>query len=265
MAETSKAREFIRQAQIAAKPPPLAATTNAVQVAFDSARDQAVVVGSDVISFVSGVDEETRKAISNSALLAQLVADRQVEDHSDIQAWFEAYFSVLRNIGWVVQQDEFAEYSTQDVGTDVQKAILDVAATFLGGVPGAVAVVEATLKALTSLGNDSDWITIFNRESQHARTAQFQIALARQDPEQGLLVESIAFGVEATETITTVIFFKLHEQQATLRRRTGRASINTGSLDDLAPAIREKVRAFQTSYITGLPDLGPALASQERT
>jgi hypothetical protein len=46
---------------------------------FDAARDQAMVVGSEVVSFVQGITAEQRSDIVNSALLAQL----REEDRAD--------------------------------------------------------------------------------------------------------------------------------------------------------------------------------------
>ena len=54
---------------------------------FDTAKNQAAVVGSEVVSFVSGVTAERRDAIVNSSLLAQLVAKQKVSDPDRIYDW----------------------------------------------------------------------------------------------------------------------------------------------------------------------------------
>src|SRR5262245_25002449 len=73
--------------------------TDTVAIAFDSAKTQAAVVGSDVISFVTGVTPERREAILQSALLAQLAAKKKVSDPTRIYDWYDTYFEVLTMVG----------------------------------------------------------------------------------------------------------------------------------------------------------------------
>lgn len=69
---------------------------------FEKNKNQALVVGSGIISFVRGVTPERRNDIVNSALLAQLVANKEVDDPSDVIAWYKVYFKTLSSIGWVI-------------------------------------------------------------------------------------------------------------------------------------------------------------------
>lgn len=54
------------------------------------------MVGSGVLSFAKGFDEDMRKAISDSALLAELVADKRADSKADPAGWFKVYAEVLR-------------------------------------------------------------------------------------------------------------------------------------------------------------------------
>ena len=56
---------------------------------------------------------------------------------------------------------------------------MKVAASLLGPAATTLAVVQATLDALKSMSADSPWITLFNRESQSAKTARFQVTAGR--------------------------------------------------------------------------------------
>ena len=79
-----------RRTRDAAVPPTV------VDLSFDTAKNQAAVVGSQIVSFVSGVTVERREAIVNSSLLAQLVATKKVGDPSRIYDWYDAYFDRLK-------------------------------------------------------------------------------------------------------------------------------------------------------------------------
>ena len=208
------------------------------QVELDAMKNQALVVGSEVVSFVNGVSAERRQDIINCALLAQLAADHTVTDRENVFEWYETYFSVLTNLGWVIQDKGFASYEEKADGLEAHEAILKVAAVLLGGAPTALAIVTSTIEAMKSMEKDNPWITIFDRESRTARTARFQIALAENDAAGQFMVSLMAFGLRADSTITQVLFFKIRSTSATFKHCSGKVTIN----EDVLTGIREKIR-----------------------
>lgn len=223
---------------------------------LDKAKDQAAIVGSDVISFVKGVTTEKRQAILDSSLLAQLVAKKKVGDPTQVYDWYDAYFDVLSNIGWVIQDRGFANYAESSEGFEAHEAILQIATSLLGPGATTLAVVKATLDGLKSLQNDSPWITLFNRESQHANTARFQVSLAHEGENEDFLVSLMAFGLEANAKVTQVLFFKFKSNNAKLRHLSGKVTINSEVLTSVQPKIAAKIAAFQDDFIRGLPEIG---------
>lgn len=249
------AREYVAAADLPAPPRQGLEPLEAVSLAFDQAKAQATVVGSDVISFVRGVTPEKRRAVVSASLLAQLVAKKRVADPRQIYDWYDAYLDVLSNIGWSIQDRGFAEYHEERQGFEAHEAILQVATTVLGPAPAALAVVKATLDALKSMSADSPWITVFNRESQHANAARFQVSLVEEDSDEQFMVALMAFGLEARATVTQVLFFKLRSTEAKLRHLSGRVTIDSHILAGVQDDVERKVAAFQRDYIRNLPDL----------
>lgn len=129
------ARSFVRQAQLPPTSKSPIAVPRGVTTALETGKNQAAVVGSDVVAFVTGVTAEHRVAIANSALLAQLVATTKVPDRRQVYDWYEQYFKVLENIGWATQQVSFAEYTEKADGLEAHEAILQVATGLLGRAP----------------------------------------------------------------------------------------------------------------------------------
>src|SRR3954451_7794009 len=107
-----------------------AAATEATEV-FDTAKAQAQVVGSGLFSFAQGVTPQVREAISNSALLAQLVANKQTSLEEDPIKWYGAYQQVLQNIGWALQDAGWNDYTTEGNAAEVHQKIIDVLAVAL--------------------------------------------------------------------------------------------------------------------------------------
>lgn len=256
MSTVANARAFVQQAALPDAPRTRAAEPLAASDApLVTGKNQAAVVGSEIVSFVSGVTAERREAIINSALLAQLVAKKRVPDATRVYEWYDAYFDALTNIGWVVQDRNFAEYHEESENFEAHKAILSVATALLGATPAALSLVKTTLEALQSMNASSPWITLFSRESQTARTARFQVTLAEQEPSGQFLVSLMAFGLEAQSTITQVLFFKARKNEVRLRHHSGRVTINTAVVDAIRDDIKQKLADRARQYVKTLPDL----------
>jgi hypothetical protein len=255
----SRAREFVSQAALP-EPPPLDFDVAKAGPAFDfdAAKQQASVVGSDVISFVVGVTPAQRRDIVNASLLAQLVAKKKVahpETLQQVKEWYDDYFDVLSRVGFVIQHQDFAEYQEKSESFEAHEAVLDVAATLLAGSPGALILVKTTLNALKKMSADTPWITLFNRESQSANTARFQVSLVERDENAQLLMSLIAFGLEARTRLTQVLFFKFHKNDVTLHHHSGKVTINASLLEGVRDQIAGKLIAYTNDYIKGLPEL----------
>jgi hypothetical protein len=200
---------------------------------FNAQKNQAMVVASDIVSFVKGVSSERRQDIVNASLLAQLVANKKVPDKSNIIEWYNAYFDVLEN-----------------------EAILKVASVFLGAAPAALAVVISTLEALKSMDSSKSWMTIFDRESKHVKTGHFQIALAEQGDNDQFFVSLMAFSLKAESTITQILFFKIRNDGVELKKCSGKVTINDEVLSSIRDQVKQKITAHSNDYIAKLPDLG---------
>jgi hypothetical protein len=254
---TTRARDFVRTAELP-EAPPLRFDVTKAPVDFNAAKAQATVVGSDVIAFVKGVTPEQRSDIVNASLLAQLVAKKKVPEPASlqqVQAWYDAYFDALSHIGFVIQDKGFSEYREDSQSFEAHEAILKVAAVLLAGSPGALALVKTTLDALKSMQADSPWITVFNRESQSANTARFQVSLVDRQGDGPLMLALMAFGLQASNRLTQVLFFKFRSNDVTLAHYSGKVTINAPVLSAVRDQISGKLVAYATDYIAGLPEL----------
>ncbi len=217
---------------------------------FDAFKSQAMVVGSEVVSFVKGVSVERRQDIVNCALLAQLAADSKVKDRAKLIDWYDVYFDVLTNLGWVIQDKGFAAYEEEANGLEAHEAILKVATVLLGATPTALAIVTSTIEAMKSMDADNPWITIFDRESRSAEAARFQIALAEQDANGQFMVSMMAFALKAEFALTQVLFLKIRAENVSLKHRSGSVTIN----EDVLAGVRDKIRAKLIGRTSGFVD-----------
>jgi hypothetical protein len=255
--ELDNAKAFVNSVDLAGTPRNIVSQSAATEAssAFDQTKTQTQVVGSGIFSFAQGVDAMVRESISDSALLAQLVANKRFNFEDAPHEWFKAYADVLQNVGWTLQEGSWSDYPVSGTGAEVNEKLIEVMTAILAPASGALSIITSTINALKAMSPDSSWITIFSRESQRAKIARFQTGLVDKDPTGDVFVALAACVVEAKNDITQVLFFKFKQAEAKFSAYSSKVSINRAALVDLGPAIRSKVRAYQTDYLSGIKDI----------
>ena len=211
--------------------------------------EQAVVVGSHLQTFTGGVSADARLTLEDAMLLAQLRAKKLA--HEDAEGWYREYFDVLTRIGLVVEERNFVSTDTALVQADVEKVVLELAASLLGGpATTAFKIVAATLQALEQLDESSPAVTIFRRET-HRQAGRFQVSAVEQD-DRGLGVALMAFTLDASTSTTQVLFFKKKAEEARLRHLSSRLVVNQRALEAVAAQIAAKVVDYTDGYVRQL-------------
>lgn len=248
----AQARQFVAGVELPPPPRHLKSRESTQPLQLVKEKTQALVVGSDVISFVRGVTAERRQDLVNASLLAQLVATKRVPEPTDVNAWYEAYFDVLKNLGFIIQDRHLATYSEQSADFEAHEAILKVAATLLAGAPAALEIVKTSLEALKT---DGPWLTLFTRESQSAKTAKFQVTLAHEGEGDQFLVSLMAFTLEAESALTQVLFFKVRSNEAILKQCSAKVTINSTVLSGVREEIAHRLEKHAAAFVEALPEL----------
>lgn len=254
--DPTKARNYVKAVDLAGTPRGIVemGPEDEASPVFDDAKKQAQVVGSGVFAFEKGVTTQVREAISDAALLAQLVANKKVSVVQDPLGWFNAYADVLQNVGWTLEEGAWIDYTTTGNSAQVHEKILEVATAALAPTVAALAIITASVNALKGMDPKSPWLTIFDRESQMARIARFQIGFVNIDAQGDVFVSLLGCLIEARSNVTQVLFFKFRDANATFRANSAIVSVNKASITDLADAIRTKTRAFQHDYMSKILD-----------
>lgn len=210
---------------------------------------QALVIGSDVVSFTVGVEADFRQAIADSALFAQLVVLGKPGMADDAMKFFDAYLTTLAGLGWIIQARDTATVKLRTDGFDVHGAITGVITAFLAPISGAAAAVLAVLDGLHKMSENEPFITLFNKRSHSETLSRFQFTYVHDDPVHGLCAEVAAFALNAEVGQTQVLFFKLSKNSSALSRSTGTMSIDTAALMGIKAQLAGKVKAFRTRMI----------------
>src|SRR5689334_15939485 len=124
--QIERALEYVKSVDLRGTPRGLVAQSAESEAAevFNQARNQAQVVGSGIFSFARGVTSAVREAISDSALLAQLVANKKASAENTPLEWFAAYSECLQNVGWVLQEGAWTDYTAKGTAAEVHEKII---------------------------------------------------------------------------------------------------------------------------------------------
>ena len=231
--------------------PPQLESAEPAAISF-GAEHEAVVVGAQVAEFSPLVAAEQKAVVADCLLLAQLAANKATAAAPDLMAWYRSYVQVLQGIGWTVQSMEMEEKQVSDMDGGVHQAIVPVLTAMLGPAAAGVSMVVSVLKGLQEMNNDSPWITVFNRASQHASGAKLQIGFVDVDPNDAsaISIKLLALALDAKRTVTQVLFFKLSKNDAKLKKAEGQLGITAARLLSIRDAVAGKVQPFLIDNIS---------------
>jgi hypothetical protein len=217
-----------------------------------SADSQALSIGSQLAEFSGKVPAELRAPISNSLLLAQLAADKAASQTQDVVGWYEAYRKVLAQLGWQIHDFEMQAQDVTDQNMSVNKAIIPVITALLGPQVAAASIVLSVLKGLNDMDSSSPWITLFNQSSQHSSGAKFQLSYVDADANGQPQITLVCLAINATRTITQVLFFKFSSASAQLKRGKTTMSTASGLLEAGKAAIQQRVSDYIAANIANI-------------
>ncbi len=217
-----------------------------------SQEQEAVAVGAQLTEFSDSVPADLRPLISNSMLLAQLAADKATQQSDNVMEWHAKYRDVLKKVGWQVADSEEKKTVVNDEDLTVHKAIIPVITAMLGPAAAATSMVVSILTNLQDMDKDSPWITLFDRQSQRASGAKFQISHVDSSSQDNASIKLLSCTIDAKKKITQVLFFKFSSQHAEMREResvltTGRKILEVGQ-----ESISKKVGTFINDFVENI-------------
>jgi hypothetical protein len=200
-----------------------------------------------------GVSPQVKQDITYCTLFAQFSASATVSPSKDIIAWYDAYFSALQKLGWVMTSQTFREFSESGTTMEVHKAILGVLTVALGPAAATLAVAKAVLDGLEQVGSDNGWLTLFDRQAVHSKVASFQVVTAVPQPNGMVGLGLLAFSLKASKEVTQVLFFKLKKGKASLKYAGGTAAIEESVLSLAREPLRDHLQAAAKDFVTSVP------------
>lgn len=210
---------------------------------------QALTVGSQFTEFAAAVPADLRMDILNSFLFAQLAANAYLRAiGGGSREWYERFIYVLANGGWNVEMRPDLVVTPSGDPQEVYREILPILQSALGDAAER-SVVLATLRGLATVSPDRNWITLFDRESQRASSNQFQIGYV--DVTDGMTPRTslTLFELDAHQSVTRCLFFKVTDAEVTLRGSAATLSLNAPVFSGVKDLVEERIREHLAAYV----------------
>jgi hypothetical protein len=244
--------QFVQNLDLPEPGPRFESVSPGVDIAaeIEASSGQALVtVGSQLAEFDPAVAAGVRGALANNLLLAQLAANKAASQSNDMATWYGKYNDTLQNTGWNLAEAEFQNQTIQNKNANVHEEIIPIITAMLGPQVAAVSMVVNVLKGLQNMNKDSPWITLFDRSSEHASGAKFQVSYVDLDAGGNPRIKAMYFGVLAERSVTQVLFFKFAGQRAELRKASSTMSASVDLLNATKPKIASRVQEFIAEFV----------------
>jgi hypothetical protein len=223
-------------------------------VKFDPERDQSVVVGPQLFSFVKGVTQERRQAVANSALFASLVADAKVP-RSSVEEWTSLYSGALTKLGWVLQESSKREFDQARVSSQVHESIIEVVAAIgIGGT--ALILIKAALTAIQKASDNAKWFTLFDRQTRREKISGFQVGLVDNTDSGAFQVKLIGFNLQLSKAATQILILKFGSGAIHMDTVANTYTIAEDVLTPAMPDLVQRLSKYVRSYVADV-DLPP--------
>jgi len=245
----ASARDYVLGVDLPKAPVSRGPAFETARPAVFSSRQQAVAVGGQLAEFTESVPPNLRTAISDGMLLAQLAANKATGGSGDVFKWYDKYVEVLQNIGWQIQDFDFRRQQVDNQQLDMHEALIPVITAMLGPHAAAASIVISILQGLQQMDKTRPWITLFDKASEHANGAKFQVSYVDIDASGQPQIALLCFGIQAQRTITQVLFFKSSEDRAEVKKAEAKLSVSLERLNSARDALAERVTPFVTDFV----------------
>ncbi|MCF2518541.1 hypothetical protein [Dyadobacter sp. CY351] len=204
-----------------------------------SNEEQAFFSARSLVSFTSEVSAELRDDVLQSTLLAQLAANYQFPENSNIMKWFETFSEVLTKIGWLIEGSDYQIYRAKESSIEVDTVLLEILAAAFGSTY--ISILKKSLEAIKNMGTEDRKIKAFEKNVQSLSKSGFQIALAT-DVGGIVSLQIGAFVLNSAHQLSRVIFVKTEKDTTTLDYMSKKATLSPSAYSVVRSKVAEQLQ-----------------------
>jgi hypothetical protein len=215
--------------------------------AFREEASPSAIDAGAVISFARNISGQQRQDVLDTALLAQLAADKRY-DRTDAN-WYSFYINILGNVGWIVQADTMTQYDAKGQNLDVDKAILQILTAV--ATQNELAAITAAIDGAKALADGDGRITLFDHFAARNKIGMFQLGAASE--QNGMVAMKLgSFRYSSNLSITKVLWFKFSTKNTELTYNCQAMTLNTGVYDQIRDTVSKKLGTSAKDFVAAL-------------
>jgi Replicative DNA helicase len=213
-------------------------------------KESASVNAGNVISFTANLSGQDKSDVQHSILLAQLGASGKYSRTDKPTDWYNSYFQILTNVGWIIQGDPFVPYTAKGSTVTIQEAVIGLLAAIAS--QNVVLIVKQALEALKELHQNDRGFVIWDRSTHSKKNGNFQISGARKD-NTSIALNATNVYFTATQTDTKFLWFSYSRSEVSLFYRNNVLTLNQDVYSSVRNTIEQKLKNHVTDYVDNLP------------
>lgn len=221
----------------------------AVPVHLDNEASAQVNAGS-LTSFTERLTGLNKSDVQNSTLLAQLAANKAINRFEDPIGWYKFYTDVLGNIGWNQPAFAFDTYTSGGTTVNLDKAVLNILSAI--ATADEIAMVEATMQALESLGDDSDQMNIWDSNASNANNGNFQIFPVDRLANGDVVMVLAGMEFNATKSRKNFLWWSWSSSSIKIERAANKFVLNEDIYSQIRKDVIAKLGDSAATYVAGI-------------
>ena len=202
-----------------------------------------------LVSFVADVSPQHKKDVLHSTLLAQLAADKKYGRGSDIMRWYNYYFEILKNIGWVIQGRSELLFQANTATFTLNSAILEVLSAILS--QNELLILKKTIEGIKNLAAQDKRIILFEQALQGAEFSNFQICTAT-ETQSAVALKLNAFYFKSAKPTKRILWFDYTSSTVSLKYTINEATLHTEYYTNIRDAVENKLGEHASTYINSI-------------
>lgn len=231
-------------------------------VVSKSPNDKFLLCDNSIILFVGEQNEAVRTDVTNSLILAQLNADKQmlafkqkvgasIMPASAMEEWMRVFQETFAHIGWV--DTGFEVTRAQAVGNDLsmEKILLNVIDAIGNGEEKTT--FRKAMAVLKTLPNEDEKISLFRRRTVEKDFTQFLVHLVYIDGRGSATMKTSMLCVSTKQAVTNVLWFTWSDTGTQVFKAEHTMMLGARSFDLIRPTIVKKVLQINETYVNAIP------------
>lgn len=224
--------------------------------------DKLVLCDNAIILFIGQANEQVRKDVTNSLILAQINAEKKVLAFKEkmgsstsvvltMEEWMRVFQETFRHMNWADTGFQVASAAAEGTDLTMDKIVLSIIEAI--GTDEEKSKMKKALAVLKRIPQEDDRMQLFNRRTSARDFSQFQAHVVYIDQRGSATMKTTMFAVSTKETVTNVLWFQWKDASTRVYSAEHTMMLGSSAFDMMRPIIERKIQQINETYVNQIP------------